>query len=51
MIEKILFGICVLVATFLTHKLVKWHRKKFDEKVVSYVLSNPDVQEKLRKFL
>ena len=51
MIEYVLFGFCIVLAGYLTHKLTSWYRRQFDRKVISYVLSNPELQEELRKLL
>ena len=51
MFEYVLFGVCCLIAGYLTHKLTTWYRRQYDKKVISYILSNPDLQERLKKLL
>jgi len=48
MLDTILFGGCVAVALYLTYRICRYSKKYMEDKVVSELMYNPDLQNKVK---
>ena len=48
MLDAILFGGCVIVALYLSCRICRYSKKYMDDKVVSKLISDPDLQNKVK---
>ena len=51
MFEWVVFGICVVIAGYLTVKITSWHERQFKRKIISMVLEDEELREEIKKLL